>query len=72
MKGTDCTPRQLEAASEFLRDRGWPVDLDRASIDRDQVTRLLAWYGAMRFIGARDGIGGTLEEPGTLDVVRRS
>lgn len=71
MKGTDCTPEQIEAASTFLADRGWPTHAATAAISRENVACLIAWYGACRYIAARDGTGGTLEQPGVLGVVNR-
>lgn len=71
MKGTDCTPGQIESASGFLGDRGWPSEGLSAVITRDDAVRLIAWYGALRFVAGRDGSGGTLEQPGVLEVVNR-
>ena len=62
MRGNDVTPEQLEAAAAFL-------DLTRLS-ERPQphqmvtsrycdVLQLLAWYGAVRYQAALDGIGDT-------------
>lgn len=70
MKATDCTPEQIESAEQWLHDRGWPVDAEVARVNRQQMARLVAWYGALRFQAGRDGIGGTFERPGILDVVK--
>lgn len=71
MKGTDCTPEQIAHASEFMEIARWPVSAPTAKCSRDQTARLLAWYGAMRFQAGRDGVGGTLEKPGFIEVKPR-
>ncbi len=71
MKGTDCTPEQLQAASDFLAVPGWPEGTERAELERSDIVHLLAWYGALRFQAGRDGTGGTLEVPGAFDVKPR-
>ena|ERR1700729_3947856 len=69
MKGTDLTKEQLRAAEIFiLETAGRRVGMDAPSgivtMQFDAMVRLLAWYGAVRFKAARDGSGGTLENPG--------
>lgn len=64
MKGTDCTKEQIAHASQFLSDVGWPDDGRRGESSRDDMVRLIAWYGAVRFIGARNNPDGSLEVPG--------
>lgn len=71
MRGTDCAAEQIASASSFLGDRGWPLKGLRAVLTRDDAVRLIAWYGAMRFVAGRDGTGGTLEHPGVLEIVDR-
>jgi hypothetical protein len=65
LKGTDCTPEQIAAASQFLTERGWPDTHLRAALDRFDAVRLIAWYGALRFKSAKNGTG-TLERPAPL------
>ena len=65
MKGSDCTPEQLERASEFLAARGWQEMAQKAIQTRADMVRLIAWYGAIRYRAGKDGIG-TLEKPGAL------
>lgn len=72
MRGTDCTPKQLGHASDFLADRGWPDNVNFGSQRREDVARLLAWYGVLRYQAGRDGTGGSLEEPSALEVVKKS
>ncbi len=64
MKGTDCTPSQIVSASQFLAARGWPDDDIRREFKREDIVRIVAWYGAMRFQAGRDGVGGTIDRPG--------
>lgn len=68
MRGTDCTAEQIRAASDFLEIASWRPDTAKAEVTRDDIVRLLAWYGALLFRGGRDGTGGTLEHPGQFDV----
>lgn len=63
MKGTDCTPEQIASADAFLAGAGWR-DEANVRVSREDIVRCIAWYGALRFIAARDGVGGTLEVPG--------
>lgn len=69
MKGTDCTEQQLARAGEFLTNRGWPEGQDFRRVSRADVARIVAWYGAMRFIAGRDGDAGTLEAPNEIVTV---
>lgn len=70
MRGTDCTNEQIAHAREFwisrVRNRARLDDAGCVYVSLDDIARMMAWYGALRFIGARDGIGGTLEQPGEL------
>ena len=66
MKGTDCTAEQLQQASLFLAARGWPKVVPATMPRREDIVRLIAWYGAMRYVAGRDGTGGSLEQPGEL------
>ena len=70
MRGTDCTKEQLSAASAFLADCGWPVDIPQTTPRREEVVALIAWYGALRFIACRDNSGSTLERPAIPITVR--
>jgi hypothetical protein len=72
MRGIDCTPEQLEAAEVFLMERRAIVGGKRPkliSMCFDDLVRLVAWYGALRFKSGRDGLGGTLEKPGPVKVI---
>lgn len=66
MRGVDCTPEQIAHARKFFESSA------RRTIDRDvtlkpdDLFRIIAWYGALRYIAGRDGEGGTLERPGPL------
>lgn len=71
MRGTDCTPEQVEAASQFLADRGWPKDIPLAALSRESIARMIAWYGALRYQAGRDGIN-SLEKPGEIIVKERT
>lgn len=75
MKGTDCTSEQLASARQFLHDRRVARGASSPDSVGDNVTvevrygdfvRMIAWYGALRFMAGRDGTGGTLEKPGEL------
>lgn len=77
MNGYDCTPEQIESASAFLHARGLTADIERLRVEgrplfmtRADIVRLLAWYGALRYISARDHVGGTLEQPGAMVSLR--
>lgn len=72
MRGKDCTPEQLKSAEDFIMARASTVTKrpKQVSMPFDDLVRLVAWYGALRFTAARDGVGGTLEKPGPMDTVR--
>lgn len=73
MKGTDCTEAQIDSARQFCADRRKdqpgerPRDAQEITISFGQLARLVAWYGALRYMAGRDGTGGTLECPGPID-----
>jgi hypothetical protein len=74
VKGSDCTPQQMESAREFFeqRLRGNPPSLADEAIVRIPIAdlvRLIAWYGALRYEAGRLGIGGSFDAPAPLDVV---
>jgi hypothetical protein len=65
-RGTDSTPEQLDQASDFLSQAGWrESDEGISKVSRGDICRLLAWYGALRYVAATQGAG-TLEKPGRL------
>lgn len=79
MNGMDLTPEQLDSASDFVLARRTVGDLilppdsdSRISIRWDELVRVVAWYGAMRYVAGRDQIGGTLEIPGEFVVTKHS
>jgi hypothetical protein len=58
MRGTDISNEELEHARAFLEHISkvkWPSDNQRCAISRDQLIRVVAWYGAIRANG--DGSG---------------
>lgn len=69
MKGTDCTPEQVAHARQFWLDRGWTPGAEKAILTLDDCARMLAWYGALRYVAGRDQVGGELERPGPVDVI---
>jgi len=71
VKGTDCTPEQIQSAREFLlalaRNIDTMPDDDAIVTPRfGDFARTVAWYGALRYKAGRDGTGGTLEAPGEV------
>lgn len=74
LRGTDLTEAQIQSARIFANARRkgelqeMPDDGQLIVQKFGDMARLLAWYGALRFKAGRDGTGGTLEEPGPLDV----
>lgn len=71
MKGTDCTPEQIQSARDFLFARSLnieavPDDSRVIMLPFGDLARLVAWYGALRYAAGRDGTGGTLEVPGEI------
>jgi hypothetical protein len=75
VRGTELTQQQIESAELFVRDRQCegrkPQKDERISIRFDDLVRIVAWYGALRYKAGRDKDGGTLEAPGYF-VVRKS
>lgn len=76
MRGTEVTEAQIQSAREFIAARqsrdslNYPV-LDDATVlpvKFGDFARMLAWYGALRYTAGSTGVGGTLEEPGPMDV----
>ena len=67
VKGTDITQEQLDSAEHFVRDRQAtgpkPQTDQRVSLCFDELVRLVAWYGALRYEAGRNGIA-SLEKPG--------
>ena len=75
MKGIDLTDAQLAAAKRFVkgREKGnlkTPKDQQIIAMSYIDVIRLVAWYGAIRYTAATQGIG-TLTEPGPTAEVER-
>lgn len=63
MRGVDCTPEQLKAAERFILARARRTDSPEMITQRfEDLVRLLAWYGAIRYKAGRDGIS-SLENP---------
>jgi hypothetical protein len=72
MRGTDLTPEQLKAAEKFIMDRSGRAKRPEMVMNKfDDLVRLVAWYGAIRFVAGRDGIGGTLEKPADPQVIHQ-
>ena len=71
MKGCRCTPAQIASANAFLEIAKWAPSDERANVRRADIVRLVAWYGALRYIAGQSGEGGTLEQPGPLVGRRR-
>lgn len=59
MRGTDVTPKQMEAASEFICSTRLdaPEPMKMVMMPYVDLVRLVAWYGAIRYKGALAGIG---------------
>lgn len=71
MRGIDVTPEQMEAARSFIERQmlnAPPKPEDSVSHRFEDLVRLVAWYGAIRYKGALDGVG-TLENPGPAESV---
>jgi hypothetical protein len=75
MRGTDMTPEQLTAARNFIEGRvllSAPPKPEAMITHRyEDLVRLVAWYGAVRYQGAQRGIG-TLEAPGEAGEVLKT
>lgn len=73
MRGLDCTPAQLEAADRFISDH--PLKGQRTPMNQqvqmpyEQLVRLVAWYGALRYRSGQNNSGGSLEAPGDYEAV---
>jgi len=68
--GSKLSKEQLAAASDFLTLQGWNDKDLRSKVRREDITRLLAWYAAIRYQAGANGIG-TLESPGrTVEVTQ--
>ncbi len=65
IKASDLTEDQLESARDFLTGNDWPEDEGSRTISRSEVAKLIAWYGALRFLAGADGVG-SLEKPPKL------
>jgi hypothetical protein len=65
IKASDLTHDQLASARDFLTGNDWPESENKRTVPREEVARLIAWYGALRFRAGADGIG-TLEKPPRL------
>lgn len=78
MRGSNCTDDQIQAAKDFFGSSTVDIkQVTRGASDDDIVpirygdlARLVAWYGAIRFISGRDGIG-TFESPAPLHSERK-
>ena len=61
MKGIEINDDQMESACEFLTliaEQPFPKhDDDLVKIRFSTMVRLIAWYGAIRYKAAQDGIG---------------
>ena len=74
MRGTDCTTEQIASAREFVWLRqtiphaSCPGDEQMVTLPFGHLARVVAWYGALRYIAGRDGTGGSLEKPGEMVV----
>jgi hypothetical protein len=71
MRGTDVTTEQVEHARAFWLARSLnPAAIVNGVVyaSMDDIARMMAWYGALRFEAGRTGEGGTLERPGELVV----
>jgi len=65
IKASDLTEDQLESARDFLTGNDWPQTEGIRTVTREEMAKLIAWYGALRFRAGADGIG-TLEKPPRL------
>ena len=65
MKGTDLTREQLKAAEKFILELAdqQPSDEARLLIPWEDLVRLVAWYGAIRYAAGAKGFN-SLEKPG--------
>lgn len=75
MRGADLTEEQIQSAREFACARqkipateGMIDDATVVSLKFGDLARLVAWYGAIRYMAGKNRVGGTLEAPGPMDV----
>lgn len=61
--GSKLSKEQLDAASHFLGLMGWKESDPTSKVRREDIARLIAWYGAIRYQAGTNKIG-TLEIPG--------
>src|SRR5215831_2879920 len=61
--GSKLSKKQLDAASQFLDLLGWTTSHPSSKVRREDIARIIAWYGAIRYQAAANGMG-TLEAPG--------
>jgi len=70
MRGIDVTPEQMAAARSFIEGRVMlcaPPKPDQVvSHKYEDLVRLVAWYGAIRYRGALAGIGSE-SQPGLTE-----
>jgi hypothetical protein len=60
--GSKLTTDQICAGKNFLAAIGWPENEDKRTVTRDDMAKVVAWYGGIRFLAGVHGIG-TLEHP---------
>lgn len=68
--GSKLSNEQLAAASRFLTLMGWKESDPTSKVRREDIARLIAWYGAIRYQAGTNGIG-TLEIPGQTVLHRK-
>jgi hypothetical protein len=62
---TDLTPEQLASAKEFLALLEWKENELTRTVKREDIARIVAWYGALRY---KSGFArtGSLDKPTRL------
>ena len=65
IKASDLTEDQLASAGDFLTRNNWTENEESRTVPRSEIAKLIAWYGALRFLAGADGVG-TLEKPPRL------
>lgn len=72
MRGTDVTPEQMAAATQFIEGRimncAPPKNDQTVSMRYEDMIRMVAWYGAIRYKAALGGIG-DVDRPGLAEEV---